>query len=48
VEWIGRKQEHPFAVLPSNIIVRWIIYVVVLATIIEFYGGQQEFVYFQF
>ena len=48
IEWINRNHRHAFELLPSNIIVRHILYYATLALIVTNSGQEQEFIYFQF
>jgi D-alanyl-lipoteichoic acid acyltransferase DltB (MBOAT superfamily) len=49
VEWLGRKQEFPLAVMPMPAVLRWFIYWALLL-LIAFYGASAniQYIYFQF
>lgn len=50
IEWIGR--EMPFAIeiffLKKPRLVRWAFYLILIITIINYSGSEQQFIYFQF
>lgn len=48
VEWINREKEHPFQIAIKSKILRYVIYYVIMLTIILFSGNQETFIYFQF
>ena len=47
-EWINRREEHGLKILPKNIILRYLIYIILSLLIVEFLYGETEFIYFQF
>ena len=48
VEWIRRENEFALRILPSNIYMRYIIYIFFLVLILTYAGDQTSFIYFQF
>ncbi len=48
VEWINREKEHPFQIAIKSKILRYVIYYVIMLTIVLFSGNQETFIYFQF
>jgi len=48
VEWFNRDKKHGFEVLPSNIIVRYSIYIITCLLTLEYFYGETPFIYFQF
>ena len=48
VEWNKREQEHGLAKLSVKPWIRYNIYIVTIFTILFHWGGEQEFIYFQF
>ena len=48
VEWTNRGKEHGYSRMPNNIIVRYFCYLITLLFILEFFYGENSFIYFQF
>lgn len=48
VEWLNREKEHPFQIAIKSKILRYVIYYVIMLTIVLFSGNQETFIYFQF
>jgi len=48
IEWINRGKTHSFIRLPKNRTVRYILYYILVLTILLNSGSEQEFIYFQF
>jgi D-alanyl-lipoteichoic acid acyltransferase DltB (MBOAT superfamily) len=48
VEWLQREKEHGLATLPFTAPVRWAIYIVLGFVVMNYFGSQQAFIYFQF
>ena len=50
IEWLGREEQFAIAKLGQNWprFLRWIFYFIIVITIIEFKGTDQQFIYFQF
>ena len=48
VEWTNREKKHGLESLPSNIIVRYSIYIVTCLLTLEYFYGEIPFIYFQF
>jgi len=50
VEWIQRNKLHALDLDSIRLIrpIRWVIYFIIFIMILQFNGGQQEFIYFQF
>jgi len=47
-EWINRRELFGFAIVNQYIVVRWVVYVLILFTIVQYFGSEQSFMYFQF
>ncbi len=50
IEWIGRNREFPFARIVELIpkALRYLVYVLIIFSIVGFGGSEQQFIYFQF
>ena len=48
VEWIQRRNEHGLFTLPKSIIIRYIIYILLTILVLNYWGSEQDFIYFQF
>lgn len=49
VEWVNRREEHEFARLPHNIVLRWLLYVAIVVLIGTcMVTNEMPFIYFQF
>lgn len=50
VEWAQRHKEHALEMSNGQvpILIRWALYTGILATVFQFGGSQQKFIYFQF
>jgi D-alanyl-lipoteichoic acid acyltransferase DltB (MBOAT superfamily) len=49
VEWIQRKKLHALQLSPQiPVVLRWCIYYLIIGVILQWGGGQQSFIYFQF
>jgi D-alanyl-lipoteichoic acid acyltransferase DltB (MBOAT superfamily) len=48
VEWINRNKPHSIKTLPKSKIARYLIYYILVITILLNSGSEQEFIYFQF
>jgi hypothetical protein len=48
IEWINRREKHTLAKLPKVAMIRYIIYYLIFAAILNNTGTQQQFIYFQF
>lgn len=48
LEWINRKNDFGFASQPRPTILRWLLYLVILALIVFYTPGGSTFIYFQF
>lgn len=48
IEWFNRNEAFGCARLPSNVILRWVIYFLLVAGIVFGAPGSQSFVYYQF
>jgi D-alanyl-lipoteichoic acid acyltransferase DltB (MBOAT superfamily) len=49
VEWLQRNRQHGLEIMPSNLVLRWLIYVLICAVIYKFGEfNYSQFIYFQF
>ena len=48
VEWSNRGKEHGYSRMPNNIIVRYFCYLITCLLILEYFYGENSFIYFQF
>ena len=48
VEWINNDKEYAFKKMPSNIILRYSLYIITSLLILEYFYGNISFIYFQF
>lgn len=50
LEWLGRSNEYAIAKFAFKWprLLRWLFYFIVIILILQFNGGEQEFIYFQF
>ena len=47
-EWNKRNIEYPMAIMSKNRMIRWSLYLILVASIIFYQGKQTEFIYFNF
>ncbi|MCR5183159.1 MAG: hypothetical protein K6B46_00465 [Opitutales bacterium] len=48
-EWLARRREHALARVPvKNIFLRWAFYFALICLILQYDGGAEQFIYFQF
>ncbi len=48
-EWFARKNEHALSRVPvKNKLFRWMIYIILICCILQYNGGGEQFIYFQF
>lgn len=48
-EWLARRREHALSVVPvKNIVLRWGLYFVLGCIVLQYDGGAEQFIYFQF
>jgi len=47
-EWLNRTANFGLQNMPKNKILRYIIYIFLSLTILQFFFGENEFIYFQF
>lgn len=49
VEWFARKREHALTTIPLKyVVLRWTFYFVLGCLILQYDGGAEQFIYFQF
>ncbi|MGN0860806.1 MAG: hypothetical protein ACI4P3_02795, partial [Candidatus Spyradosoma sp.] len=49
VEWFARRREHALERVPvRNVVLRWAAYFVLGCVILQYDGGAEQFIYFQF
>ena len=50
IEWFGREEKYALENLGLKLprVIRWGFYIILILFIIQFNGGEQEFIYFQF
>lgn len=48
LEWVQREKEHGLEIARFSRRIRWALYVLVILFIVNFSGGQRDFIYFQF
>jgi alginate O-acetyltransferase complex protein AlgI len=48
VEWIGRRNQFALQKMPRNPVLRWSVYFLLIFSLINYIGAQQDFIYFQF
>ncbi len=47
-EWKNRSRQYGLAFISKNIIIRWGFYILIILFLIQYWGSEQDFIYFQF